>query len=64
MGTDDIAFYWTLPRFNKPGQLHGPIRWLEGRSGWLRPDYTSPGVKERIEAEVDFEFFINGDDKW
>lgn len=60
-GTDDAEYLWSLPRLNKPGQLIGPIRYLPGRLGCLRPDYSSPGVRERIEADMDFHESFYGD---
>jgi hypothetical protein len=32
----------------------GPIPILPGRDGWYKPDYSAPGVSERVAAECDY----------
>lgn len=48
------------PRYNPPGLLIGPIpriknvKIINGKESiWWVPDYSHPGVKERIAIEVD-----------
>ncbi len=51
---------WTWPKFNPPGLLVGPLPHVN--RGWcFAPDYSHPGVAQRVRVEVDFiEFVCNG----
>lgn len=55
MGTPTQDEYrWSLPRYNPPGLLIGPILYIKNSWGHWVPDWSRPGVKERIRVEVDF----------
>lgn len=45
---------WDWPRYNPPGLLIGPLPMIKRPSGWYAPDYSHPGVAERIKVEVDY----------
>lgn len=45
---------WLWPRYNPPGLLIGPLPARRTRSGGWAPDYSHPGVAERIRVEADF----------
>lgn len=43
---------WDQPWYNPPGLLAGPIPMLKQPNGWYAPDYSKPGVAERVKIEV------------
>jgi hypothetical protein len=60
MATDEEErAMWQWPGFNPPGLLVGPLPYKKsyyGKDGawvWV-PDYSHPGVAERIALQVDF----------
>jgi hypothetical protein len=61
MMTDEEVWEW--PRYNPPGLLIGPLPHVKNSRGNWVPDYSHPGVKERVRVEVDF---VEDDsyDKW
>lgn len=54
MTREEEEYLWTLPRYNPPGLLVGPLPYVKRPSGWYAPDYRHPGVRERIAVEVNF----------
>lgn len=44
---------WDWPRYNPPGLLIGPLPHKRSRYGFA-PNYSYPGVAERVSVEVDF----------
>lgn len=54
MNHGDEEYLWTWPRYNPPGLLVGPLPYVRTPGGNWAPDYSHPGVKERIRVEVDF----------
>lgn len=45
---------WHWPCYNPPGLLTGPLPMIKLSNGWYAPDYSYPGVKERVKVEVDY----------
>lgn len=45
---------WLWLRYNPPGLLIGPVPHVRTPGGNWAPDYSHPGVAERIRVEVDF----------
>lgn len=48
------AAIWAWPAFNPPGLLIGPLPHVRTPSGNWAPDYSHPGVAQRIRVEVSF----------
>lgn len=46
----EAAERWQWPRYNPPGLLIGPVLYKDNV-----PDYSRPGVAERIRVEIDFD---------
>lgn len=50
---NDQSNPWNWPRYNLPGLLIGPLPYIKPRNYWV-PDFSHPGVRERIEIEVTY----------
>lgn len=55
----DEAEVWRWPRFSPPGLLVGPLPHKRTPSGDWVPDYSYPGVANRIALEVEFVIITN-----
>lgn len=49
----ELMHTWEWPRYNPPGLLIGPLPHVHGMTSntWV-PDYSHPGVSERVRIEV------------
>lgn len=54
MTRDEQAAIWASPYFNPPGLLVGPLPKKRSPGGCWAPDYSHPGVAERVALEVEF----------
>ncbi len=51
---------WAWPCYNPPGLLIGPVLMIKGPTGCWVPDWSRPGVHERMIIEIDFHEDMHG----